>query len=375
MRVIIAAAGTGGHINPGIAIANKIKEKEKNSEILFVGTLRGIENDLVPRAGYKLKTIEAYGFSKKLNINSIKNNIKTMKSTKSATKIIDEFKPDVVIGTGGYICGPVIMAAKKRNIPTFLHESNAAPGLAVKLLSKKVDEIFVGFKEAKESLPKAKKVVVTGTPTKIKKQNLTIDQIKEEKAKLGLNKDLPVLLVFGGSQGAQKINNTIIELIEHKKPVDYQIMWATGQKNYDNIKEELKQKGLIVDNIKNVNIVPYIYNMEDTINCADLLVCRSGAITIVEIAKIGKPAIFIPLPNVSHNHQEKNARVLEKNNAAYVILNDELTADKLSDTISGVITNKNKLHEMGLNAKKIDVEDVEEKIYREIKNTLNFIAK
>ena len=154
MRVIIAAAGTGGHINPGIAIANKIMQEEKNSEILFVGTSRGIEKDLVPRAGYKLETVEAYGLSKKINKDNIKKMIKTVKSVKVAEKIIKKFKPDIVIGTGGYICGPVITAANKLKIPTMLHESNSFPGLAVKMLSKKVDTIMLGFKEAKEFLKK-----------------------------------------------------------------------------------------------------------------------------------------------------------------------------------------------------------------------------
>ncbi len=168
MRVIIAAAGTAGHINPAIAIANKIKQEEPNSEILFLGTKRGLESDLVPRAGYKLQAIEAYGLSKKITLQSIKNNIKTIKGISQAKKIVKEFNPDIVIGTGGYICGAAILAGKKSGKPTMLHESNAFPGKAVKMLSKKVDTILVGFEEAKKYLPKAKNVIHTGTPTKIK---------------------------------------------------------------------------------------------------------------------------------------------------------------------------------------------------------------
>ena len=172
MKAIIAAAGTGGHINPGIAIANKIEQEENGSEILFIGTDRGIENDLVPRAGYKLKTIEAYGLSKSLSLTNIKNIIKTIKSIKKAKQIIKEYNPDVVIGTGGYISGPVLMAAQKLGIPTDLDESNSFPGLAVKMLAKKTDVIMVGLDEARKYLDKAKKVVLTGTPTKINKMNL-----------------------------------------------------------------------------------------------------------------------------------------------------------------------------------------------------------
>ena len=168
MKVVVAAAGTGGHINPGIAIANEIKKQEPNSQITFIGTPRGLENDLVPRAGYELRTINAYGINRKINIDNVKRLYHTMKSISQAKKIIQELQPDVVIGTGGYICIAVGMAAKKCKIPVVLHESNAFPGMAVKVLSKKADIILTGFKEAKERLPKAKKVVVTGTPTKVK---------------------------------------------------------------------------------------------------------------------------------------------------------------------------------------------------------------
>ena len=179
MNVIIAAAGTGGHINPGIAIANKIKEKNKNAKITFIGTIRGLENDLVPRAGYSLEKIEAYGISRKISFSNIKHILKTINSIKEAKKIIKKIKPDIVIGTGGYICGPVLLAANKCKIPTILHESNAYPGVAVKLLSSKVNTILVGFDDAKKRLPKAKKVVVTGTPTKLQKMKLQEEEVAD----------------------------------------------------------------------------------------------------------------------------------------------------------------------------------------------------
>ena len=210
MRVIVAAAGTGGHINPGLAIANKIKQEEKDSEIIFIGTNRGLENDLVPRAGYELKTIEAYGLSKKLSIDNIKKMCKTLGATSKARKIIKEFKPDVIVGAGGYICGPVVWAAKKEKIPVVLHESNAYPGKAVKHLAKNANVVLISFEEARERIPNAKKIVFTGTPVKIQKKDYT----KEEKNKilneLKIEDKLPIILVFGGSQGAQKINEAII---------------------------------------------------------------------------------------------------------------------------------------------------------------------
>jgi len=230
MKVIIAAAGTGGHINPGIAIANKIKEENKNAEIIFIGTKRGLENDLVPRAGYKLKTIEAYGIVRKISINNFKNAIKTLKSYKTAEKIVKEIKPDIIIGTGGYICGPVLSAGVKLKIPTVLHESNAFPGMAVKVLSKKADKILVGFEDAKKRLPKAKKVIVTGTPTKIRKKELTKEQKQEILKEFDIREDLPIVIIFGGSQGAESINKCLTEMINEKSNKKYQIIWACRKK-------------------------------------------------------------------------------------------------------------------------------------------------
>lgn len=366
MRVIIAAAGTGGHINPGIAIADKIKKEQPGSEIIFIGTNRGLENDLVPRAGYKLKTIEAYGFSKKLTIENIKNMFKTAKGFKQAKKIVQDFKPDIVIGTGGYICGAVISVAYKLKCPTILHESNAYPGLAVKMLSKKASTILVGFKEAKDRLANAKNVVVTGTPTKTKNISLTNEQILKIRQGLKLSNDLPLILVFGGSQGARAINQTLLDIIKNKKNSNYQIIWAAGPSQFDVIKEELADENIDINNIDKVKIVPYIYNMEEIMNACDLIIARSGAMTLAEIALAGKPAIFIPLPSKSANRQEDNARVFEKAGAAKVILNQDLNSKILSDVIEDVISNKDNLIDMGNKAKNMAIYNVEDKIYEEI---------
>lgn len=363
MRVIIAAAGTAGHINPALAIANKIKREIPSSEILFLGTERGLENDLVPRAGYELKTIEAYGLSKKISIQSIKNNIKTLKGVKQAKNIVKEFSPDIVIGTGGYICGAAILAAKKYNIPTILHESNAFPGKAVKMLSKKVDTILVSFEDAKNRLPNARNVVLTGTPTKIKDLKLSKEQKSKVLNELGLTSNKPVVLIFGGSQGAKAINDSVVNLINEKINKNYQIIWAAGPVQYDIIKKEIKD----INKLKDVKIVPYIYNMEEVMNACDLVIARSGAMTITEISIVGKPAIFIPLPNVSNNHQEYNAKVLTNVDAAKIISNSELDAKLLNSSIEAIISNEKVMLEMGKNAKKIAVNNVEDKIYEEIK--------
>lgn len=366
MKVIIAAAGTGGHINPGLAIANKIKEEEKNSEIIFIGTTRGLENDLVPRAGYELKTIDAYGLSKKLTIENIKKLYKTFKGYGEAKKIIKEFKPDVVIGTGGYICGATISAAHSLGIPTILHESNAFPGKAVKMLAKKTNTILVSFQDAKDRIKHAKNIVFTGTPVKIVKRNYGINEKLGIIKKAGLKETKPIVLIFGGSQGAQKINEAILGIIENKLNKNYQIMWATGPKQYDIIKQQLQDKNISINNIENAKIVPYIYNMEEIMNISNLIVARSGAMTITEISNLGKPSILIPLPNVSGNHQLYNAKVLEDVGAAKIILNDELNYDNLNAQIEEIVLDKNKELQMSKNSLKVSTNNVEDKIYNEI---------
>ncbi len=368
MKVIIAAAGTGGHINPGIAIANKIKQMEPESEIIFIGTSRGLENDLVPRAGYELKQINAYGFDRHINIENIKKAIKTFKSLGEAKKIIKEFKPDVVIGTGGYITAVVGSMAKKCKVPVVLHESNAFPGMAVKMLEKKADIILVGFEDAKERLTKSKNVVVTGTPTKIKNKNYSQEEKEKILSNLNFKNKLPYVLVFGGSQGAKSINESIIQIIKENKNTNYNLIWATGNDAYEKITSMLEKNNIDVNKLENTKIIPYIYNMEEILNAVDLVVSRSGAMTITEISNVGVPAIFIPYPYATENHQEYNAKVLEKLNAAKIILDKNLTANKLHSEISNIISNPQKLKEMGKNASKNSVNNVEGLIYDEIKS-------
>ena len=363
MRVIIAAAGTGGHINPGIAIANKIKEEEPSAEILFIGTKKGLENDLVPRANYQLKTIDSYGISRSLNPKNIVKLIKTIKSIGEAKEIIKEFKPDLVVGTGGYICISVCLAAQKLNIPYVIHESNVLPGVSTKLLAKKARKILVGFEEAKKKINKNANVVTTGTPTKVKDLNFSDEEKDVLKQKEGFNKDIPLVLVFGGSQGAQSINSSMVKIINSKP--EYQILWAVGPKQYDKIKEEIK-----IDNMEGIKVLPYIYNMEEMLNIADLVVCRSGAMTVTELEKVGKPAIFIPFPYAAENHQEYNARLLERNGSATVILDRELNEKILDEQIKALIKDKSVLKSMGNISKKLSIDNVEENIYKELKNIL-----
>lgn len=313
-----------------------------------------------------MKTIDAYGLSRKLSIDNIKKMYKTFKGYGEAKKIIKEFNPDVVIGTGGYICGATISAAHNLGIPTLLHESNAFPGKAVKLLARKTDTILVSFEAAKDRIKNAKNIAYTGTPVKITKKEYGINEKMQIVKSIGLSESKPIVLIFGGSQGAQKINDAILGILREKLNINYQIMWATGPKQYDIIKEKLQDKNISINNIENAKIVPYIYNMEEVMNVSDLIVARSGAMTITEISNLGKPSILIPLPNVSGNHQLHNAKVLENIGAAKIILNDELNDKKLNAQIEEIVLNKNKVEDMSNNALKVSTNDVEEKIYREI---------
>lgn len=367
MKAIIAAAGTGGHINPALAIANKIKQEEPNSEIIFVGTDRGLENDLIPRAGYDLKRIEAYGFNRKISLDNVKKMYKTFKSIGQAKKIIQDFKPDIMIGTGGYICLPVALAASKLNVPIVLHESNAFPGVAIKMLSKKASAILVGFEDAKKRIKNTENVVVVGNPSKVKKISFTNSQKEEILKEIGLtNIEKPIVLVFGGSQGAQKINESFINIISKKINEKYQIIWATGPSQYEIIKTKLQSLNVNINNISNVKILPYIYNMEEVMNCVDLVVSRSGAMTITEISIVGKPSIFIPFPYATENHQEYNAKVLEKVGAAKIILDADLDFNILNSTINEIISDKEKMCRMSENAHTVEIKNVEDKIYVEL---------
>ncbi len=367
MNVIFAAAGTGGHINPALAIAKKICEKIPGSKIVFFGTYRGMENDLIPKAGYQLERIEAWGFKKEISFTNLKHIIQTMHSKKAVAAFMREFKPDIVIGTGGYICGPVIQAALDLGIPTMLHESNAYPGKAVSTFAPKVDVVLTGFEKTIRKLPaRTKKAVCTGTPTNIKKEDLSFEKRNDILMRMGCYVNLPTVLVFGGSQGAQSINEAVSGLIANKMNKNYQIVWATGPSQYQKIKDNFAAKGLDIDHIENAKIVPYLYNMDELMNVCDLMVCRSGAMTCTEIAIVEKPAIFVPLPSFNANRQEENARVLESFGAAKVILNDRLNWKNLSEAIDSVILDKNKLVQMGRNAKRIAMYDVEDKIFHEI---------
>lgn len=357
MRVLLTGGGTAGHINPAIAIANYIKEKEKNSEFLFVGTERGLEKTLVPKCGYDIKFINVMGLRRSLSIENVKVLYNYIKSFSDSKKIIKEFKPDVVIGTGGYVCAPVVKAAAKMKIPTLIHEQNVFPGLAVKMLSNDADITAISFSETRDMM-KAKNMVETGNPLR---PNLFKEIDKKALMEEYGFEDKPLVLVFGGSLGAPCINKALAEML--KESPDFNIIASTGERNYEDTTKLLKELGVETEKMKNVKILPYLYNMEDIFGAADLIIGRAGAITVSEITALGKAAILIPSPYVAHNHQEYNARYLEKNGAAKVILEKELTGDMLLKNINGILKNADSLAAMQNSSKKIGISDSCEKIY------------
>lgn len=364
MRVIIACAGSGGHINPGIAIANIIKNKEPDSHILFIGTKTGLENELVKKAGFDIKCIRAGKLHRRLTAENIKNVCNAILGIKDAKKIIKEFKPDVVIGTGGYICVSVMKAADALKVPYILHESNVFPGLSVKLNAKHASKVLLGFEETKKYLPNSN-CVYTGTPAKFNKD--TIDSLGKIKCKNELElKHQKVLFVTGGSQGAKKINETVIQMIKKFKPKEFFTVIAVGHDNFNTVKSELGE-----GYSKYIRVEKYIYEMEKMYKAADLLITRAGAMTVLELEIAAKPAILIPLPTAAENHQYFNAKVLEKNTAGLVIEEKELNEDVLYEAVTKYITDTKLLKTMGENARKLLLENVEEKIYNEIESVVS----
>ncbi len=365
MRVLLTGGGTAGHINPAIAIANYIKEKEPKSEFLFVGTERGLEKTLVPKCGYDIKFIEVMGLRRSLSLQNVKVLINYLKSTGVAKKIIKEFKPDVVIGTGGYVCAPVVKAAAALKIPTLIHEQNVFPGLAIKMLSERADVTAISFAETRDMM-KAKNIVLTGNP--LRPNLFAVHDIDVVRAKYGFD-ERPIVLMFGGSLGAERMNEALTEMITGGYIKDFNLIASTGERHYEKISSDIK-KTTDLEKIRNVKVVPYIYNMEEIFFAADVVVGRAGAITVSEITALGKAAVLIPSPYVAHNHQEYNARYLEKNGAAKVVLESEVSGKRIYDEISSILKNEGTLKKMQADSKRIGITDACETIYENIKNII-----
>jgi len=317
MKVVFTGGGTGGHVNPAIAIADTIKMLEPDSEITFVGTPRGIENKLVGSAGYPIRHVDIQGLKRKLTLSNIKTLYLTLTSPMKAKKLLRELKPDIVLGTGGYVCWPVVKAASKMGIPTALHESNAVPGAAVKMLSGVVDRVYLNFEETAEAFSDKTKLYRVGNPLRSGFSGISRE---EGRVACGIDdKYKYTVLSFGGSLGAEKVNEAVIDMMRDfsSKRDDVYHIHACGSIEWEEAQRVFRERGL--DKCENLTIKEYIYNMPELMAAADLVICRAGAMTVSELAMCGKCVIFIPSPNVTNNHQFKNAAVLRDAGAAELI--------------------------------------------------------
>ncbi|MCX7919099.1 MAG: undecaprenyldiphospho-muramoylpentapeptide beta-N-acetylglucosaminyltransferase [bacterium] len=337
MKLLISGGGTGGHIYPGIAVIQGLLQIQPNAQFGYVGKKNGLEEQIVTNSGLPITFfgIEAQGLSRKISVTNVRALFKNYYGYKQATQVISQFRPDVVFGTGGYVSVSTVYAAQRKKIPTLILEQNLIPGLANKFLGKRATAIAVSFPETSAYFPIGK-VTVTGTPVRLPKQTVS----KAEARQLfGLEPDVFTLLVFGGSQGSLTINRAIVSALPilEERNIKLQIILQTGQKNYPNIVEQVKTSKI------KVIILPYIHEMMNAYTAADLVICRAGAISIAEITVCGVPAILIPYPYATANHQEKNARMLEQHGAAKVVLERELTTSNLVELIAALMQNKQKL--------------------------------
>lgn len=330
----MTGGGTAGHINPAIAIANTIKENIPDAEIAFVGTKHGLENKLVPKEGYPLYHVEVMGFARSLTLKNIKAAYLALVSPIRAKKLVKEFKPDIVIGTGGYACWPVLKAASALGVPTAVHESNAIPGLAIRKLQGCVDRIFVNFRQTEKYIDAKEKVMYVGNPLRTGFENITYEKAREE---LRIKKNQKIVLSFGGSLGAHKINEAVFNFMNSyaKEHQNVLIFHATGNYDFKEFSEKFRDMGL--EKYPNLRLMEYIHDMPLRMSAADVVICRAGAMTISELAMMKKACIMIPSPNVVDDHQYKNAKVLADAGAAVLLeeayMNDEIFFEAVEELI------------------------------------------
>lgn len=358
MRYLITGGGTGGHIYPALAIAWEIKNRYKEAEILYVGTEKGLESELVPKEGFPFKTIRVMGMPRKINLDSIKAIKELFLGLIDSNNIIKEFNPDVVIGTGGYVCGPVVYMASRKKISTVIHEQNAFPGITNRILANYVDRVLVTFEESRKYFKYPEKVIVTGNP--VRKSIMDIDKRQAYKD-LNIHPNIPLILSFGGSGGQKKLNDAMFHVI--RKNIlnqNLQIIHVTGKRFYEEFINKLNMENI---NIKeNIRILPYFYDIFKGLNIADLVITSAGAITLAEISAIGVPSILIPKGYTAENHQEYNAKAFSEKGAAHLILEKDLTGEGLDEAIHNIVMDRIKLMEMSRKSKSLGRIDATEKI-------------
>ena len=368
MKILFAGGGTAGHINPALAIADYVKKRHPDAQISYIGTAEKLEAKLVPAKGYDFYTIKVAGFRRSLSPKAIIHNISALKLAAtyllSALKIIKKINPDIVIGTGGYVSGPVLKAAQKLGIKTAIHEQNAFPGVTTKMLAPNADKVMLAMGEAKKYLKLKKEPVITGNP--IRSELLSIDR-ETARQRLGLD-DKPLILSFGGSLGAKRLNEAVADVIKwHNGTNKYYHIHGTGKAGYEAMLESLKDTKLSND----IKIREYIDDMDVCMAAADLVICRAGAITLGELQACGKPSILIPSPYVAENHQYHNALTLKKDGAAELIEEKDLNGESLVNMVNILLNDSNKLEKMAIAAKENAITDTNERIYNIIMEVLS----
>lgn len=362
----MTGGGTGGHVNPAIAIANNIRENEPNSVIEFVGTSRGIENKLVPKEGYRLHHVEVQGFKRKLTPYNIKSAWLAFTSPMKAKKLLREFKPDIVIGTGGYVCWPLLKAAASMGIPTAIHESNAIPGVAVKMLARYVDRIYTNFDATAVALGDmyAKKVVKVGNPIKPQFSSLKYDEARKSLGIDGKYKHL--LLSCGGSMGAEKVNDEMLDFMRDYTQNHPELLHihSTGSIEYEAAMAKVREYGL--EGCENIRVQEYIYNMPELMAAADIVVSRAGAMTLSELAALKKCCVLIPSPHVADNHQYKNAKVLADAGAAVLFEEKELSDGVMREELASLLADNTRRESMSKNIEKFALYNANREIYFDI---------
>jgi UDP-N-acetylglucosamine--N-acetylmuramyl-(pentapeptide) pyrophosphoryl-undecaprenol N-acetylglucosamine transferase len=364
LKVIISGGGTGGHIYPGISLAYEIKDRDIKNDILFVGTERGLESKLVPREGFKIVKIKARGIKRKLCFENLTAIIIFLLSLFQSYKIIKKYKPDLVIGTGGYVSGSVVLMAAILGVPTFVHEQNVIPGITNKLLSRITRATFLSFNQSKEYFSNKAKLIFTGNPIRFKniKQNT-----EREYKKYNLDSSKKTILVLGGSKGAASINRAVLGSIDFIKDAiknNLQVLLISGQDDYDNI------MGIVGENHKIFSVEPYLHDIEKAYSLADLVICRAGATTLAEIVAYGLPAILIPYPYATQDHQGINAKIFEREGAAISILERDLSGEKLGQVLLDLLKNKDQLEMMAKKSRELSNVNSAKKIVDYILNCI-----
>ncbi|MFA5523573.1 MAG: undecaprenyldiphospho-muramoylpentapeptide beta-N-acetylglucosaminyltransferase [Tissierellales bacterium] len=367
MKVLVTGGGTGGHIYPALAIARKIKMEHKDADILYVGTENGLEAEIVPKEGLKFKPIRVRGFSRKLSKETIKSIKELFLGLNDAKKVINDYKPDIVIGTGGYVCGPIVLTAALKKIPTMIHEQNAFPGVTNRILSRFVDKIAGSFEESKKYFKDSNKLVITGNPIR---QDIIGFNKKIAYKDLNIDSNKPFLLSFGGSGGQKKLNDAMLDvIIDNNNNKNIQIIHVTGKRLYDSFMKELREKG--VENlIGNIRVYPYLFEVPKALSIADLIITSGGAIAIAELTAVGIPSILIPKAYTTENHQEYNARALEKKGASIVILEKDLNGELLNREIISLLSDKRKLSDMAIRSKRMGITNADERIINIVKELI-----